>query len=897
MATSLRGITRSIPGHMLPTCDIVGERLNHRGMGAACMSREKRHAGRCLDRAVTATLLGAAAIVALTTTTSAQIPAFPGADGAAATITGGRGGTVYHVTKLDASFSDTAAGTLRYGLNNANFPAGGPRTIVFDVGGRINLGRVVAGWDPNGNGWDTQSRIDIPSNVTIAGQTAPSPINIMGGVVKPGGSNIILRNVTIAPGYGTRNWLQPGDTSPRKLYPDSYTYDALDITGNNLMIDHVTTVYGTDETVSMNELASNVTIQYSNISQGQNYPQADAEGTNTVYTGHALGSLLQAGSNAKVSVHHNLYAHLKGRLPRVGSEVGTGAHNDFRNNVFYDWFGTGGGGASGQPSFNKFVNNFWLAGNGGDNVTQTNGPDGMPNTADDVGVITHNNAGGTGIFNGSNSTGTRVYHAGNLKDTTKDGDALDVIALTNADFGSSLFVTDASFAVPYTGVTDTAAAAYDRVLNYVGANWWTRDAVVDTVDERLINEVRAGTGQIKAWADDPYNNDPSEGVEWRAMVNAPLTTRDANWDQEPNNGYGQGDGMPTGWEVAHGLNPSVRDDAGDFDADGYTNLEEYLNEIAAWPAPQPLVFTGATNSRYEQITNWSIPWQPSKYDEARIHTGAVTINSPGQHARILNIAPNPGDNATLTLTAGWIDIAQQFDIADNGRVILDGGELRVPTAHLSGNAQLKLTPGGNKLLKLDTLTIAGNAKLDLADNRLILTGASVAAVEDAIAVAYDYSAWDGPGITTTIPDAAGGLTTLAVASASQILFIGATETALWSGQLVHGDDVLVRYTYGGDVNFDGLVDAADYGVIDNYFQFPGTDGYANGDINFDGIIDAGDYGIIDNAFQLQGEPFPSYAAAATSITAVPEPAAAACLFAMSAFAALTSARRRRRCTI
>jgi len=71
--------------------------------------------------------------------------------------------------------------------------------------------------------------------------------------------------------------------------------------------------------------------------------------------------------------------------------------------------------------------------------------------------------------------------------------------------------------------------------------------------------------------------------------------------------------------------------------------------------------------------------------------------------------------------------------------------------------------------KLDTLTIAGNAKLDLADNRLILTGASVAAVEDAIAVAYDYSAWDGPGITTTMPDAAGGLTTLAVASASQIL--------------------------------------------------------------------------------------------------------------------------------
>src|SRR4051812_36037610 len=187
------------------------------------MLRTRRH---ILNRAVAAAIVAHAASA---TIAQAQIPAFPGADGAAANVPGGRGGAVYHVTKLDASFADTALGTLRYGLNNSNFPAGGPRTIVFDVGGRINLGRVVAGWDPNGNGWDTQSRIDIPSNVTIAGQTAPSPVNIMGGTVKMGGTNSIIRNVTIAPGYGTRNWLQPGDVTPRKLYPDSYTYDAIDI--------------------------------------------------------------------------------------------------------------------------------------------------------------------------------------------------------------------------------------------------------------------------------------------------------------------------------------------------------------------------------------------------------------------------------------------------------------------------------------------------------------------------------------------------------------------------------------------------------------------------------------------------------------------------------------------
>ena len=34
----------------------------------------------------------------------------------------------------------------------------------------------------------------------------------------------------------------------------------------------------------------------------------------------------------------------------------------------------------------------------------------------------------------------------------------------------------------------------------------------------------------------------------------------------------------------------------------------------------------------------------------------------------------------------------------------------------------------------------------------------------------------------------------------------------------------------------------------------GSTCYANGDFNFDGVIDASDYGLIDNAYQLQGTP-------------------------------------------
>lgn len=111
----------------------------------------------------------------------AQIPAFPGADGAAADVTGGRGGIVYHVTKLNSALDDPEKsdfGTLRYGLSSGNFPAGVPRTIVFDVGGVFDLGRgpldFDPNWDANGNGWDSQSRLTIGgTNVNLLDKRLP----------------------------------------------------------------------------------------------------------------------------------------------------------------------------------------------------------------------------------------------------------------------------------------------------------------------------------------------------------------------------------------------------------------------------------------------------------------------------------------------------------------------------------------------------------------------------------------------------------------------------------------------------------------------------------------------------------------------------------------------------
>ena len=649
-----------------------------------------------------------------------NLPGFPGADGAAKYVTGGRGGMVYHVTRLDTSDTDSTAGGLRYGLTDGNFSNGIPRTIVFDVGGVFWLGLSGTQYD---NGWDTQSRYNVSANTTVAGQTAPGPVIIMGGTLHASSTNVVIRNITVAAGYGMKGFHEPPAAPNAGDTPHLYAYDCMDGDGQNVMIDHCTTVYCTDETISCNEQANNLTIQYCNIAQGQNYPQADAENPG-VFTGHALGSLLQAGSNAKISVINNLYAHLKGRLPRVGSEVGSGPFNDFRNNIFYNWLSTAGTGSSGQPSFDNFINNFYLAGPGGDNASGSG-----------TGIVT--TAGGTSIFNGSDSSLTRVFHSGNLKDTNKDGDANDGAALGNSDFGTSAFQSTA-YDVNI-GLTIGATDAFTNVLRYVGSRWWERpydftlgntNAIVTNnvatyIDERLIRETFTGTGKIVAWADDPFNSDPNEGVEWRSLLalrpefnggSAPFS-RAANWDTD-------GDGIPDLWEVEYGLNPNVANSNGDFDNDGYTDLEEYLNYVAAWPAPGNIIFTGA-NNRYAEILNWQVngatvsiggssvvtssKWQPSRFDTAIISNATVVVDVVGQEAGILRLR----DNATLNITNGWLKVSNTLEVATTGAANLNllGGKLHVGTLTLQSGSLLGMKLGATNAATTNTIIVDGNANL------------------------------------------------------------------------------------------------------------------------------------------------------------------------------------------
>jgi hypothetical protein len=135
--------------------------------------------------------------------------------------------------------------------------------------------------------------------------------------------------------------------------------------------------------------------------------------------------------------------------------------------------------------------------------------------------------------------------------------------------------------------------------------------------------------------------------------------------------------------------------------------------------------------------------------------------------------------------------------------------------------------------------------------------------------------WSGSGIVTSMTAATTSMvTTLAIATAGQ-----AAKTT-FGGIPVASTDVLVMYTYGGDANLSGKIDADDYFRIDSNYNrganVPANNPYKsffNGDFNYDGVIDGDDYALIDAGFSASqsGPPFSSGSTFA-GLTSVPEPA-------------------------
>jgi hypothetical protein len=169
-------------------------------------------------------------------------------------------------------------------------------------------------------------------------------------------------------------------------------------------------------------------------------------------------------------------------------------------------------------------------------------------------------------------------------------------------------------------------------------------------------------------------------------------------------------------------------------------------------------------------------------------------------------------------------------------------------------------------MKLDALSITGGGQLNLDTNDLLFdyTGSSsplgtwngnaYTGITGLVAAGSNAGAWNGSGLITTTDDAAAGLTTLAVGEAATVLDLAPGASATWDGITIDATTVIVKYTYGGDANLDGIVSGDDYSGIDFSILVPGSYGWASGDFNYDGVITGDDYSSIDFNILAQGEP-------------------------------------------
>ena len=445
--------------------------------------------------------------------------AFPGAEGYGRFARGGRGGVVVEVTNTNNS----GPGSLRDALTG-NY---GPRTVVFAVSGLITL----------------ESDLIINNNnpfITLAGQTAPGK-----GICTrkyqlgmSGGRDVIVRHIRS----------RPGDIA-------GITLNGTGMSGSDhCIMDHISVSWGIDEELST-RTSKNVTFQRSLISEALNIAGHDHYGAGTRH-----GYAATVGGDI-ASLHHNLLAHNEGRNWSMGGGLDASGFYagrlDIFNNVVYNWRSRTTDGGAHEVNF---VNNYYKTGAASTIFTALN-----PQYGGFPGTQQYYMAGNVmpGRF------GTANQSAGRTVGTENDGTLPE-----NSNPPYSAWV-DLPFFPSYATI-HTATNAYKEVVSDVGCN----QPQIDDHDARVIRETIDGTytytGQGIYGGSPGLPNSQDDVGGWE---NYGTASRPADFDTDH-------DGLPNWWEQIKGFNPNsspgdFSESNGDPDGDEYTNLEDYLNWLAA----------------------------------------------------------------------------------------------------------------------------------------------------------------------------------------------------------------------------------------------------------------------------------------------------------------------------
>lgn len=359
-------------------------------------------------------------------------------EGGGAAVTGGDGGTVYRVSRLDDAVDPNtglpARGTLRYAVNQI-----GARRVLFTVSGTIHLSKEFG-----------SLRIEN-GNLTIDGQSAPGEGICIADypLIIDGADNVIVRYIRV----------RLGDASQKE-------FDAVSVNdANGVVLDHLSCSWSVDECVSCYG-NTNFTMQYCFITESLR---------NSVHGKgrHGYGGIW-GGTNA--TFHHNLLAHHDSRNPRFDhSYVNNVCFGpvDYVNNVVYNWGGNSTYGGEGYDQVRKInmVNNYYKYGNATSKKNRLVDPTISCSYCSDG----HTLIPGKFFLSGNYMYGDATVTADNWQGSTVKTDA--VKATTRWTDGLTLLKKE-----------QTAAAAYETVLAKAGCS-----LVRDAVDTRIISEVMSGS--------------------------------------------------------------------------------------------------------------------------------------------------------------------------------------------------------------------------------------------------------------------------------------------------------------------------------------------------------------------------------------------------------------------
>ena len=430
---------------------------------------------------------------------SDQLEIFEGAQGYGEFTKAGRGGEVIKVTNLN----DSGVGSLRYALEDVHTA----RTIVFEVSGTIQLKSQILVEDPF---------------VTIAGQTAPGEgITLEGARIRFKAGEALVQGLKFRPGDGASGQAV-GDR-------DGMFIGTTDHEVNNVVIDHNSFTWATDENFTINGNVHNVTISNNIFAEGLSkagHPSGE----------HSKGMLIsnwssmESGYDSNITIVNNLFAHNMDRNP----EVRAGQNIEIINNYIYDP-GRGdrvisvGGGSGGvlDTTVNVIGNVIDLG----------------PSTA---------NVSKSPVNLSAMGSGSAVYLSDNTE-IEKPGTA-QLKLVTNAGGAVYASATEAAFSGSGVNILSSDKVK-DSVLSNAGADFNARDSV----DGRIIDSVVGQSGSII--------NSQSQVKTSGSSVVAVAAHDDDN------------DGMANWFESRFGLDLKAKDNNGDSDHDGYTNLEEYIEGL------------------------------------------------------------------------------------------------------------------------------------------------------------------------------------------------------------------------------------------------------------------------------------------------------------------------------